>query len=296
MLSNLESQLKEQGAADKIDAVLDEIAVVQKDFGYPPLVTPTSQIVGTQAVLNVMFGRYAQLSNESRHLLVGSYGETPAAPAENLIRRALGELKMEAALETRPADLIPNELDKLEMELQGKLGAATASREDLLSYAMFPQVALQFFKTRAQGPVQIDAPVEKKDAPGAVRSNRFVVAVNGKEHRVTRDRDGSGSLVLTVDGTAYTLAVKPFNERTASGPPVSGSGAGEPAQVAAPMPGSIIRLTLKNGDSVAANETIVVLEALKMQMDIRSTRAGRIKYHVAAGDTVRAGAILADVS
>ncbi|SFO04554.1 oxaloacetate decarboxylase, alpha subunit, partial [Formivibrio citricus] len=152
MLSNLESQLRQQNAYDRLDEVLQENARVCKDFGYPPLVTPTSQIVGTQAVLNVLMGRYKNLTAESKNLLVGNYGKTPVAPDPELVQMALKSLNMEHPVTERPADLIPNELPQIEEELKRKLGADSVDIDDVLTYAMFPQIALKFFETRANGP------------------------------------------------------------------------------------------------------------------------------------------------
>ncbi|MDR2608566.1 MAG: pyruvate carboxylase subunit B, partial [Treponema sp.] len=148
MLSNLESQLKEQGASDKIDAVLKEIAVVQKDSGYPPLVTPTSQIVGTQAVFNVLFGRYNRLSGEFQDLMAGKYGACPAPKNAEVVKKALEALKMDKEITHRPADDIPPEYNKLEDETKKLLGTDTVSVEDVLTLAMFPKVAPNFFKKR----------------------------------------------------------------------------------------------------------------------------------------------------
>jgi oxaloacetate decarboxylase alpha subunit len=144
MLSNLESQLKEQGASDKMDAVLKEIAVVQKDAGYPPLVTPTSQIVGTQAVFNVLFGRYNRLSGEFQDVMAGKYGACPAPKNPEVVKKALEALKMEKEITHRPADDIPAEYSKLEEECKKLLGTSTVSVEDVLTLAMFPKVAPDF--------------------------------------------------------------------------------------------------------------------------------------------------------
>ena len=138
MLSNLESQLKEMKQSAKLDAVLAENALVQKDFGYPPLVTPTSQIVGTQAVFNVIFGRYEKLTSESCDLLVGNYGRTPAAPNPDLVARALKQLNLAAPVTARPAEALPNEMPRLEQDLKKALGVARVTREDVLTTPCSP--------------------------------------------------------------------------------------------------------------------------------------------------------------
>jgi len=299
MLSNLESQLREQNALDKLDAVLGEIATVQKDFGYPPLVTPTSQIVGTQALLNVLFGHYKRLTAESRNLLVGNYGATPAPANPELVRQALAELKMEAPVTVRPADNLPNELAGIEQELKTKLGAASVSREDVLTYAMFPQVALAFFQTRVKGPV-VFAPPPDKPAKAAAAAPagpaRFTVNVDGRDYDVTHEPGRDGAAV-TVDGTTFRLAVRPRDaEAGAAAPTPAAATADAPLEtVEAPMPGTILKLARPEGSPVAAGETLLIMEALKMEMEIKTAKAGRVHYRVAPGETVKAGAALADV-
>jgi len=167
MLSNLEGQLRQQKAYHRLDEVLKENAQVCKDFGYPPLVTPTSQIVGSQAVLNVLMGRYKNLTNESMNLLAGNYGKTPGTPDPELVKVALKGLGMQKPVTERPADLLANELPKIEDELKQKLGVSTVDIDDVMTYAMFPQVALKFFETRAQGPVSFSAPSAAAATPAA---------------------------------------------------------------------------------------------------------------------------------
>ena len=141
MLSNLISQLKQQNAEDKYYEVLAEVPRVRADFGYPPLVTPTSQIVGTQAVLNVLMGRYKMISKESKGLLRGEYGKLPGEVNEEVRKLAIGD---DEVITCRPADLIAPELEKYREETKGM----AKNEEDVLSYALFPQVASKFFETR----------------------------------------------------------------------------------------------------------------------------------------------------
>lgn len=150
MLSNLMSQIKKQGADDKFEEVLAEVPRVRADFGYPPLVTPSSQIVGTQAVLNVLSGkRYKMITNESKALLRGEYGRLPAEPDPQVLKMALGD---EKRIDHRPADDIPNDLDKYREEIKEYL----EQEEDVLSYALFPPVAIEFFKHRRAQKYGID--------------------------------------------------------------------------------------------------------------------------------------------
>jgi oxaloacetate decarboxylase alpha subunit len=297
MLSNLESQLKEQNALDKLDAVLEEISIVQKDFGYPPLVTPTSQITGTQAVLNVLFGRYAQLSNESKNLLAGNYGKTPAKPNPELVARALKELNLKEQVTCRPADLIPNEFHKLEEDLRQKMGTSTVSPEDVLTYAMFPQVALGFFKTRANGPVKIEAPKPEAAAKaGASKEhNHFIVIVDGVEHNVSRIADADGHVHLHVNGKPFKVSVAKTQAQTAGTAAPLPAGA-TTAKVLAPMPGKILSLAVADGTRVEKDQPICTMEALKMEMAIKTHQAGTIRFAVKNGDTVKAGDTLAEIA
>jgi oxaloacetate decarboxylase alpha subunit len=299
MLSNLESQLREQNALGKLDAVLDEVAVVQRDFGYPPLVTPTSQIVGSQALFNVLFGRYERLTGESRDLLVGRYGRTPAEPDPALVRKALDELKMDVPITHRPADDIPNELHKIEEDLKAKLHVPHVPVEDVLTYAMFPQVALPFFAKRHKGPVTFDAPPASSQAPApasapapAKPSGRYVVTVNGHDYAVQRlpDREGHGA--IAVNGVNYAIAVRDDTGSKETPAPAAGAKA-EP--VVAPMPGDVIKLLHEDGDRVEAGATVLVMEAMKMQLEVKTRQAGVITYKVDAGSTVKAEEVLAVV-
>lgn len=278
MLSNLESQLKEQNASDKIDAVLEEIQIVQKDFGYPPLVTPTSQIVGTQAVFNVLFGRYERLTAESKNLLAGNYGRTPAAPDSELIKKALTQLNMEKPVTERPADDIPNELDKLKVELKEKTGMNDVTDEDLLTYAMFPQVAVKFFETREKGPVKIEpSPKTAEKAQSGKKAEAYIVNVDGRDYNVSVREEGS--LIITA---------------SADSPKVSSSG-GDGTLLKAPVAGSTFKLTFNDGDSVKAGDTVVILESMKMELEVKCESDGKVHYMTKPGDSVKVSDVLAEI-
>ena len=296
MLSNLESQLREQGVADKMNAVLAEIALVQKDFGYPPLVTPTSQIVGTQAVMNVLFGRYERLAKESCHLLIGQYGATPVAPNQELVKKALKELGLSQPVTGRPADAIPLELSRLEKEVAEKTGQANASREDVLTYAMFPQVALKFFLSRASGPVKTKEP--SPQAPAAARGNgsgRYVVTINGRSLPVTCD-DAGGKSVYSIEGQKFEIAVAEDSVSAPAAAPAASASSGQGTQILSPMPADVIKLSCEEGATVAENQTLLILEALKLQMEIKSTKAGCVHYRVRPGEHVLARQMLAEIT
>lgn len=311
MLSNLESQLKEQNALSKLDAVLDEIAVVQKDFGYPPLVTPTSQIVGTQAVFNVLFGRYKKLTGESKDLLVGKYGKTPAKPNEELVAKVLKELGMEKPIDHRPADDIPNELGKIEEELKGKLNVSSVDVEDVLTYAMFPQIAVNFLKNRDKGPVKFEEALEQK-APAAKapekkgEAAKYVVNVNGNDYHVVVRPEGTMSVEAVQPPKAEPQkteqpkaeevpkpveAPKPAPELQVSKPQVSSGG----TVIEAPVSGVVLRYSKNDGDTVASGDTILIIESMKMELEIMATAPGRVKYIAKTGEQVLANQPIAQI-
>ncbi len=274
MLSNLESQLRDQNAIDKLDDVLKEIVVVQKDFGYPPLVTPTSQIVGTQAVFNVLFGRYNKLTAESKNVLVGNYGKTPATPDAELVKKALAELGMEKVVTCRPADELPNELEKMRAEAIEKTGMKDISDEDLMTYAMFPQIATKFFETRANGPVTIE-PAKPAAATSGKGAEAYIVNVDGKDYHVSvRDE---GTLLI---GEGATPAKKSSGDGTV---------------INAPVAGTVFNLPLNDGDEVASGETVVILESMKMELEVKSSVTGKVNYLVKEGESVAAGDPLVEI-
>jgi oxaloacetate decarboxylase alpha subunit len=276
MLSNLENQLKEQNASDKIDEVLKEIQVVQKDCGYIPLVTPTSQIVGTQAVFNVLFGRYKNLTAETADLVTGRYGALAAPANPELIKLALEKNKYEKVLTNRPADEIPNEFEKIEEDAR-KVGAKTV--EDALTYAMFPKVAPGFFQKRDQGPVDSASFAVKpaaSSAAGAGQAAKYNVNVNG---------------------TNYAVVVSPAGTVAIGSAPAGGGAArsGGGQSIPAPVAGTVLRYAAAEGAQVASGDTILIIESMKMELEIKSTSAGPVHFLVPAGTQVAAQQPVAEI-
>ncbi len=285
MLSNLENQLKQQGASDKIDDVLKEIPLVQKDVGYVPLVTPTSQIVGTQAVFNVLFGRYNNLTQEFRDLLVGKYGKVPAAPNADLVKKALELNKMEKVVDCRPADLIEPEWDKMVEE--SKKNGGNGSVEDTLTYAMFPKVAAKFFETRANGPVDAEKTFGLKETPKAASANgSYTVTVNGQSYQVS-----SNNGAITVDGTSYNVS---FGAADASAPAAAATAVGG-EDVKAPVAGTLLKQCFANGTKVTKGQTIIIVESMKMELEVKSPADGTISYTVPAGTQISNGQVIATI-
>jgi len=300
MLSNLESQLKEQGAGNKIDEVLKEIAVVQKDSGYPPLVTPTSQIVGTQAVFNVLFGRYNRLSGEFQDLMAGKYGACPAPKNKDVVKKALEALKMEKEITHRPADDIPAEYNKLEEEAKKLLGTSSVSVEDVLTLAMFPKVAPDFFKTRSKGPVVFKP--ESEEAPKAAPVSIPIAAPKAASGEAAGySVNVNGVTYNVVVAPAGTVAIAPAPAAAPAAAPVAAPAAAPaaPAQapvssapsaggtaIPAPVAGTIIRYAVSEGADVKVGDNVVILESMKMELEIKAPVAGKVHFLVAAGSQV----------
>ncbi|ENM3897293.1 oxaloacetate decarboxylase, alpha subunit [Vibrio cholerae] len=291
MLTNMESQLKEQGAAHRIDEVLEEIPRVRQDLGFIPLVTPTSQIVGTQAVINVLTGeRYKSITKETAGVLKGEYGATPASVNAELQARVLDGGQ---AITCRPADLLQDELDHLTKELLEKaqvekITLADAQVDDVLTYALFPQVGLKFLKNR-HNPEAFEPAPGKEPAPVATAPAS------------TKPTAGIESYSVKVDGVVYDVevgpqgqltSVVPVGQKAAPKPTVATTTQGAEA-VAAPLAGTIFKIQVEQGDEVAEGDVLIVLEAMKMETEIRAARNGMIQeLHVKEGDSVRVGASL----
>ncbi|MFV8783205.1 sodium-extruding oxaloacetate decarboxylase subunit alpha [Microbulbifer sp. SA54] len=285
MLTNMENQLREQGAGDRLDEVLEEIPRVRKDLGYIPLVTPTSQIVGTQSVLNVLTGeRYKSISRETAAVLKGEYGATPADVNKELQDKVLDGAE---PVTCRPADLLAPELDRITAELQQKaveediaLSEGEGQIDDVLTYALFPQIGLKFLKNR--------------DNPAA-----FEPVPTGNEGSEVKNEKGEGVYTVSVEGKSYTVTVADGGEVTgmvevggsapsASAGAAPAAGTGEP--VKAPLAGNIFKVLVKPGDQVTEGQNIVILEAMKMETAVSAPRAGSVTgVSIKEGDSVAVG-------
>ena len=286
MLTNMEGQLRQQGAEDRIDEVLAEIPRVREDLGFIPLVTPTSQIVGTQAVLNVLTGeRYKSITKETSGVLRGEYGATPAPMNLELQARVLDE--GEEAITCRPADNIAPELEALTLELEGlsaehgfDLSSGEGQVDDVLTYALFPQVGLKF--------------LQNKDNPDA-----FEPVPTGKAAVQTNDA-GEEIYTVEVEGVSYTVAVSDGGDVSAiagAGTAVAAPSAavaatgGDP--VTAPLAGTVVKMLVQPGQQVSEGESIVILEAMKMETSVSAPKAGQIvELRAKSGDSVTVGDVL----
>ena len=280
MLTNMEGQLKEQGAQDKFDEVLAEIPRVREDLGFIPLVTPTSQIVGTQAVINVLTGeRYKSITKETAGILKGEYGAAPAPFNKELQARVLDGAE---AVTCRPADLLEAEMDKLTAELKGiakEKGIKLAADEidDVLTYALFPQIGLKFLENRGN-PAAFEPAPTGKEAPAreAGKPEVYTVEVGGKSFVVQVNEGGDIEGLKAVGGANSSAAVAA---------PV---GAGEPQN--APLAGNIFKVLVQPGHAVEEGQLVIILEAMKMETEIRAFKAGTIgAVNVKVGDAVAVG-------
>lgn len=288
MLTNMESQLKEQGALSRIDEVLAEIPRVREDLGNIPLVTPTSQIVGAQAVINVISGeRYKTIARETAGILRGEYGATPAPVDRDLQARVL---QGAAPITCRPADLLDPELSRLTAELQqlaepAGVKLAASMIDDVLTYAMFPRVGWRFLQHR--GDPSAFEPAPGADSPVEVRG-ALTPAVPQDEIR---------SYTVRVNGQSYRVEVAPGGEVDSVQPlaaptPVAAVASGGES-VSAPMAGHILRVAVKEGQTVASGEIVVVMEAMKMETEVRARNGGTVtEIRVKPGDSVASHEVL----
>ncbi|MEH6355250.1 MAG: sodium-extruding oxaloacetate decarboxylase subunit alpha [Marinobacter sp.] len=280
MLTNMEAQLKEQNAADKFDQVLAEIPKVREDLGYIALVTPTSQIVGTQAVLNILTGeRYKSISKETAAILKGEYGSAPAPFNKELQEKVLDGKQV---ITCRPADLLKPEMDKLTGELK-KLAQEKSIKladnviDDVLTYALFPQIGLKFLENRNNPDAFEPIPSADDIAPAKKVSGpeTYTVEVNSKKYVVAVSEGGEISQIQAEGGAASAPAA------TAPAP----VGDGDP--VNAPLGGNIFKVLVSPGDAVEEGDVLIILEAMKMETEIRAPKAGTVgEVFIKVGDAV----------
>lgn len=292
MLTNMENQLKEQGAADKFDAVLTEIPKVRKDLGYIPLVTPTSQIVGTQAVLNILTGeRYKSITKETAGVLKGEYGATAAPVDAELQARVLDGKEV---ITCRPADLLDPEVDKLSVELQTlakekNINLADESIDDVLTYALFPQIGLKFLENR-NNPTAFEPIPTKASAKSKVVAETNTPAV-------------AENYAVSVDGKVYDVIVAPGGSIDAITLPAGDDAMKQSTSITAeetlnaPLAGNIFKVLVNEGDVVEAGDVVIIMEAMKMETEIRAVSAGEIvSLFTREGDSVAVGDALLSFS
>lgn len=311
MLSNLASQLREQNAIEKMQQVLEEIPRVRKDMGYPPLVTPSSQIVGTQATMNVLTGeRYKVITNETKNYFLGFYGKPPGSLDSKTKQKAVAG---EKPITGRPADNIDAELEGAKNELSEH----QVSPEDVLSYALFPSVALQFIDERERGELKPEVLEPSPQSGQALTSHdlhlapvEFRVMLHGETYHIHvsgsgKTVDGRKPYYIKVDDKLEEVYLEPLQEVLASGPeaPVSAGTAkggrpkpSGPGDVTTPMPGRVVKVLVSEGDQVSNGDPVLVIEAMKMENRVAAPIDGTVKtIHVKEGDQVNSDETLIQI-
>lgn len=310
MISNLASQLNEQKALEKMKEVLKEVPQVRKEFGYPPLVTPMSQIVGTQAALNVVTGeRYKVITTETRNYFKGLYGKPPAPIDEEIRKKVIGD---EEFIEKRPADLLEPEIERLTAEIGDKAKGV----EDVLLYALFPKVALDFFEAREKGIKPEDVAAQKDGTVPEIGEeatishlapSEFNIKLHGETYHVKiggmgHPGEGGRPYFIYVDDQLEEILVDSLVEVV---PSVSGvidvkstghsirPRATEEGDVTTPMPGAVVKIKVRIGDKVEAGDTVLIVEAMKMENEVHTPVSGVVeKIYVAEGDSVNPDEVL----
>ncbi|MDH5253562.1 MAG: biotin/lipoyl-binding protein, partial [Nitrospira sp.] len=302
MLSNLAAQLTEQNALDRMKEVLEEVPRVRKEMGYPPLVTPTSQIVGTQATLNVLTGeRYKVVTTETKNYFLGLYGRAPGPLDSEIMARAIGN---EEPIKTRPADRLEPELAANKKELP----ASASSVEDQLSFALFPAIAREFFEAREKGdltPPLLEAASPKGPAVAHelhLAPVEFNVTVHGETYHVKvsgsgRKTDGRKPYYIRVNDKLEEVSLEPIQEILAGVPESQDTGTGatpkrprpsKPGDVAPPMPGRVVKILVAVGDRVKAGDPLLIVEAMKMESRVPTPIDGTVAAILASeGDNVK---------
>ena len=287
MLTNMENQLREQGATDKFDEVLKEIPRVREDLGHIPLVTPTSQIVGTQAVLNVLTGeRYKSISKETQGILKGEYGAAPAPMNAELQARVLDGAEV---ITCRPADLLDNELDKIIADvdaLAAEKGITLAADkiDDALTYALFPQVAPKFLENRGN-------PDAFEPAPKGDAEDTFTITVDGNQYVVKVDEGGDVTQLGALNGAPTSMGGAAAPAAGGAAPAAGGEA------MKAPLSGNIWKVEVAAGEYVEEGDVIVILEAMKMETEVRASKSGTVgSVSVKEGDSVSVGDTLLTIA
>ena len=282
MLTNLENQLKAQDSINRFDEVIQEIPRVRKDLGYIPLVTPTSQIVGTQAVINVLSNsRYSTVTNEVKSLLKGEYGSTPAPVSKDLQQNSIGD---SAVISCRPADLISDNYNEIVENFNSALIAKDlkidCSDENILTYAMFPEIGLAFLEHQSDPDFFETEPADILEQA----DSSYIVSIDDKEYSVVVKSNNS----VEINGSS----VKSTNEQ-----PSHAAQAGSGSIINAPLGGNIFKLIAQEGQSLEPDATVLILEAMKMETEIKSPAAGVVtKIFVKPGDSVKPGDPLFEIA
>jgi pyruvate carboxylase subunit B len=307
MLSNLIFQLEEQGAHDKYRQILDETARVRQELGYPPLVTPSSQVVGVQAVMNVLHGRYKVITKETKDYCRGMYGKPPSPIKPEILKKILGPKYQDEIIDCRPSDLIKpmwNSKKKELEEIDG--GSLIRKEEDIMTYILFPQIGLKFLK----GQIKPEFVSKQLPLPSNHDLMRGMVKQFFNEHKKIwieteppENRSGPAKIPtefeVEVDGEPFEVKVKPTggsfvtnidgNEQSKKPKDIEGG-------IKSNMQGTILSLKVKVGDKVSKNDVIATIEAMKMEQEIKTNLDGEIKdIFIKEGDSVSSGDLIMQI-
>ncbi len=303
MLSNLVNQLEKQGAADQYDEVLKEVPRVREEFGHPPLVTPSSQVVGVQAVMNVKFGRYEKITNDTKEYFRGMYGRPPGEISEEMYEKILGPDWEDEVIDERPASLLDPLFEKNKDFLEDK--GLLNKPEDVLTYTIYPDIGLKFLKGEVEpeftsDELPLEKPGEEKEEQKVARQISYPwegkVKIDGKDYNVVMKSEEK----VRVNGKDYNVSVL-FPEGEQPSAPSGESTeekveemSGDEIEIDSPMLGTILDLKVSPGESVSAGEPIAILEAMKMENDVSAPNDGKIKeIHVNKGQDVEEGDLIA---
>ncbi|MFO8050870.1 MAG: pyruvate/oxaloacetate carboxyltransferase [Thermoplasmatota archaeon] len=303
MMSNLVSQLEMQGAGNRLDDVLEEVPQVRKELGYPPLVTPTSQVVGVQAVMNVLFGRYKSIPKETVEYVKGMYGKPPAPIDEKIYETVLGEDWKDKVITCRPADLLEPAFEKRKKELEEE--GLDPKDEDVITYAIYPQVGLKFLKGEAKPefesedlPLPLDHPATR-----AMVKSFFPEVKDIYLYEEPCEGGGGPASIPTefdveVDGEMFEVKVNPTGGFMVAG---GGGGGAEPPKdieggFKSPMQGTVLSVKVAEGDEVKEGQIIATVEAMKMETEVKSDRDGEVKQlFIEEGDAVETGTVMMQI-
>lgn len=290
MISNLYNQLKEQNALDKLDAVHQEIPKVRKDLGYPPLVTPTSQIVGTQAVINVLAGeRYKTITNEVKLYCQGKYGAAPGKVSAVLRKKAIGQTEV---IEVRPADLLTQELKQLKKDI----GSLALTDEDVLLFAMFPELGRDFLTQRKDDNLVPEPLLDAATVNTGSAISEFDLTLHGEQYHIKIAGFGTAqgnnqSCFLWMDGVPEEVIMQ-YSEQN-SPALLTKKSVIEPGDITVTMPGTVIDIPVAVGDKIKKGQVLLVLEAMKMETEIQAAVAGVVREIIChKGDKVVANEVL----
>ncbi len=314
MISNLSNQLKDQGALDKMNDVLKEIPAVRKDLGYPPLVTPTSQIVGTQAALNVITGeRYKTITSEVKNYFLGQYGMAPGKLNTAVKKKAIGDQK---EITSRPADKLKPEINNLKTKSE----SFASTEEDILTYAMFPDIATTFLQERNAGTLEPEAllnQTEQMNKGDHFAPTEFNITLHGETYHINLTGSGDPSenerpFYVSVDGISEEVLVETLDEIVVNKP--SGESSSKESDsnknkennsrskpthdgcITTAMPGKIIDIKVNVGDNVSAGDSIIVIEAMKMENEIQASKTGTVvAVNIKKGDDVSPNETLLEI-